>query len=108
MRQAGTDPSTCTFRELLLRLNCNLTHGDWQNLLKHSPPHACNEHEFANAVHLFYDRLSVTQFNHDKLSKLGTPVSAINAVHSSPVAAATKAEDAGSLFPVIFIAKVHV
>lgn len=56
LRQAGTDPSTCTFRELLLRLrDSNLTHEDWQALLKRSPPHANNEHEFTNAVHLFYD-----------------------------------------------------
>ena len=33
------------------------------------------------------------------------PVAAINAVHSSPVAAATKAEDAGELLPVVFLAK---
>ena len=83
----------------------DVTREDWQLLLKRSPPHADSEHEFTHAVHLFYDRLSVAQFNQDKLSKVGAPVAAINAVHSSPVAAATKAEDAGGLFPVIFIAK---
>ena len=110
LRQAGTDSSTCAFRELLLRLrDGNISHDDWQTLLKRSPPHADNLQEFDNAVHLFYDRQSVAKFNFDKLSKLGTPVAAINAIHSSPAAAATKSEDAGGLFPVIFIAKgAHV
>lgn len=68
--------------------------------LKHSPSHAENKHEFANGVDLFYDRLSVAQFNQDK--PWYPPVAAI--VHSSPEAAAIKA-DAGTLFPVIFLAK---
>ena len=56
VRQAGTDSSTCTFRELLLRLrDGNISHDDWQPLLKCSPPHADNLQEFDNAVHLFYE-----------------------------------------------------
>ena len=106
LRQAGTDPSICAFRELLLRLrDGNVTQEDWQTLLQRSPPHVNNEEKFTNAIHLFYDRLSVSQFNQDRLSKLGTPIAAINAVHSSPIAAAAKAEDAGGLHPVIFLAK---
>ena len=78
---------------------------DWQTLLHRSPPHATNFSDFSDAVHLFYDRKSVAEFNFDRLSHLGTPIAAIEAIHSSPVAAATKSEDAGGLLPVVFIAK---
>ena len=81
LRQAGTNSSTCAFWELFLCLrDGNVTHED---------------------VHLFYDKLTV-EFNYDRLSEVGTPIAAIN---SSPVVAATSAEDAGGLFPVEFLAK---
>ena len=106
LRQRGTDPSTSEFRQLLLRLrDGNVTHEDWQTLLQRSPPHANNEIEFADAIHLFYDCLSVTQFNQNKLSQLGSPIAAINAVHSNPIAAVAKAEDAGGLHQIVFLAK---
>ena len=39
-------------------------------------------------------------------TNLGTPVAAINVVHSRQEAAAIKAGDTGTLFPVIFLAKM--
>jgi len=106
LHQGGTDPSVCAFRELLLRLrDGDVTHEDWHILLQRSPPLSNNEVEFTDTIFLFYDRLSVTQFNQSQLSKLGTPIATISVLHSSPIAAAVKTDDDGGLHPVVFLAK---
>lgn len=60
LRQAGTDPDTCAFRELLHRLRDGyVSREDWQTLLQRSPPHVNNEQDFIDATHLFYDKVSL-------------------------------------------------
>ena len=39
-----------------------------------------------------------------KLESLGEPIARINAIHSNAAAASTKADDAGGLHPVLFLA----
>ena len=110
LRQAGSDPAAEAFRELLLRLrNGKITHDDWQMLLQRSPQSADNLEEFNDAIRLFYTKESVANFNYEKLQTLGTPIARINAVHSSPAAASTKPDEAGGLYPVVFLAQhAHV
>lgn len=40
-----------------------------------------------------------------KLSNLGKPIATINAIHSSPAATAAKPDDAGGLYPVVFLSE---
>ena len=80
------------------------TQEDWQMLLQRSPQQASNCDDFADAVRLYYDRASVAQYNLDKLLSLGEPITRISAIHSNATAASAKAEDAGGLYPVVFLA----
>ena len=67
------------FRELLLRLrNGEINKSDWEQLLSRSPDRAHNYSDFEEAIHLFYDKKSVAEYNHSKLTQLGTPIAAIN------------------------------
>ena len=78
---------------------------DWHSLLECSPERGNNCQEFYNAVHIFYDRKSVAEYNYEKLCALGTPIATIQAIHSDPVATCAKPDDAGGLHPVIFLAE---
>ena len=104
LRQAGT---YChDFRQLLMHVRDGaITHSDWKQLLKRTPMNASNSQDFEDAVRLFYDKESVTRYNFDKLSKLGSPIATINARHSSSAAASAKSDDAGGLHPVVFLAE---
>lgn len=105
LRQSGTDASTEAFRQLLLRLRDGLTtKEDWKLLLQQSPQHIRSE-DFTDAVHLYYDNISVAAINHTKLQSLSTPIARINAIHSCSTAATAKSDDAGALEPVLFLAK---
>ena len=105
LRQAGADACIQEFREQLLRIRDGVvTHNDWQALLRRSPTEASNSTDFKDAIRLFYDKQSVAKFNNDKLCELDAPIAAINAIHSSAAAAAVKPDDAGGLYPVIFLA----
>ena len=105
VRQGGTDPAALRFRELLLRLRGGtVTYEDWQMLLARSPNKVTNYTDFDDALQLFYDKESVAQYNMHKLESLGQPIARINAINSNPAAASTKADDAGGLHPVLFLA----
>lgn len=105
LRQRGTDPETLAFRELLMRLrDGTTTQEDWRMLLQRTPQQASNCDEFADAVRLYYDKASVAQYNLDKLQSLGTPIARITAIHSNKAAATAKSDDAGGLYPMVFLA----
>ena len=106
-RQCGTNPEDQAFRELLTRLrNGEVNKDDCELLLNHSPDQVHNYSPFKDAVHLFYDKKSVAEYNHSKLVQLATPVAAINAIHSGVNnAAAVKPDDAGGLYPTVLMAE---
>jgi len=94
LRQAGADPHIQAFRELLLRIrNGIITHSDWQALLHRSPIEATNSADFNDAVRLFYDKQNVAKYNYEKITELGTPIAAVNAIHTSAAAASAKPDD---------------
>ena len=93
------------FRDLLRLRNGESTEEDWQLLLSRSPSAITNLTEFNDAVHLFYNKDKVAQFNAQKLNSLGTPIARINAVYSCSSAASAKTDDAGGLEPVLLLAK---
>lgn len=65
-------------------------------LLQRDPMHVNNlATDFADAIHLFYDKASVTQHNLETLQSLGEPIARINAIHSNTTAASAKCDDAG-------------
>ena len=104
VRQNGA--SNDAFRELLLRLrNGETTREDWDLLLTRTPTNAINKSDFSEATHLYYDKMSVTSFNIEKLKSLGKPIARVNALHSNQAAAIATPEDAGGLDPVLFIAE---
>jgi hypothetical protein len=78
---------------------------DWNTLLQRTPTMANNSHEFTNAIRLFYKKENVAKYNYDAITKLGSPVARINAIHSCAAAASTKSDDAGGLEPSVFMAK---
>ena len=91
------------FRELLGRLrNGELNKDDWQTLLTRSPSQA---DQFRDAQRLFYDKKSVGEYNHKKLTELGAPIAVINAIHSGANAALAKADDAGGLYPTVLLSE---
>ena len=47
----------------------------------------------------------MAEYNYDKLHTFGSPIAAIQAIHSDTVAASAKPDDAGGLHPVIFLAE---
>ena len=103
--ESGNDPLACSFTDLFTCLrDGEVTQEDWHSLLR-SQERANNCQEFANAVHLFYDRKSVSEYNYDELCTLGAPIATIQVLHSDSVAASTKPDDAGGLHPVIFLAE---
>ena len=87
--------SDADFRSLLLRLRSGEITDEWGLLLSRSPNKANNGHLFDTAVRLFYDRLTVFQYNQDRLKALGRPIARSNAIHSSPTAAVAQADDTG-------------
>ena len=105
LRQAGMDPEVQRFRELLLHLrNGNITQEDWLKLLERDPSKVTNCDDFEDAVHLYYDKQSVASYNMTKLQTLATPIARIDAIHNNPSAASAKSDDAGGLYPVVFLA----
>ena len=99
------DPAVQTFRELLLRLrNGTVTYEDWQTVLLRDPSKVPNSSDFEDAVHLFYDKKSVAEHNMTRLKTLHQPIARINAIHSCASAAAAKSDDAGGLYPTVFLA----
>ena len=104
-RQNGQSRSDADFRSLLRLRSGEITEDDWRLLLSGSPNKANNSHLFDTAVRLFYDRLTVFQYNQDRLKALGRPIARINAIHSSPTAAAAQADDAGGLEPVLYLSE---
>ena len=104
-RQNRQSQSDADFRSLLLRLRSGEITDDWGLLLSRSPNKANNSHLFDTAVRLFYDRLTVFQYNQDRLKALGRPIARINAIYSSPTAAAAQADDAGGLEPVLYLSE---
>ena len=85
--------------------NGQSTENDWKNLLERTPKAANNVDDFRDAIRLFYKKEDVAQCNHEAVTKLGTPIARINALHSCVAAASTKSDDAGGLDSVIFMAK---
>ena len=85
--------------------NGQSTENDWRNLLERTPKVANNVDDFMDAICLFYKKEDVAQYNHEAVTKLGTPIARINALHSCAAAASTKSDDAGGLDPVVFMAK---
>lgn len=68
LRQSGMDPATQIFRQLLLRLrDGSTTQEDWQMLLTRDPSIADDSGNFSDAVHLYYDKASVIQYNYSPL-----------------------------------------
>lgn len=105
LRQQGADHAAQRFRALLMRLHDgNITQDDWQMLLQRAPNKADNSSDFNEAIRLFYDKASVAQYNLTKLQALGAPIARVNAIHSNSAAASIKADDAGGLYPVVFLA----
>jgi len=104
VRESGASQEQVLFRDLLRLRNGESTEEDWQ-LLSRSPSAITNLTEFDDAVHLFYNKDKVAQFNAQKLNSLGTPIARINAVHSCSSAASAKSDDAGGLEPVLLLAK---
>lgn len=105
-RQIGTSTHDQVFRELLGRLrNGELNKDDWQTLLTRSPSQADNYHQFKDAQWLFYDKKSVAEYNHKKLTELGAPIAVINAIHSGANAALAKVDDAGGLYPTVLLSE---
>lgn len=47
----------------------------------------------------------MAEYNHEAITKLGSPVARINVIYSCAAAAPAKSDDAGGLEPVIFMAK---
>ena len=91
---------------MLLRLcNGQSTEADWNTLLQRTSTMANNSDEFTNAIRLFYKKENVAKYNYDAITKLGSPVARINAIHSCAAAASTKSDDAGGLEPIVFMAK---
>ncbi len=82
----------------------NISRNNWELTIQRTAQRANNVEEFSDAVWLFYMKESVAEYNFNKLKTLGTPIARINAVHSSAVAAAAKSDDAGGLYPVVFLA----
>ena len=109
-RQVGTSTDDQAFKELLGRLrNGELNEDDWQTLLTRSPTQADNYDEFSDAQRLFYDKKSVGEYNHKKLTELGAPVAVINGIHSGTNAALAKPDDAGGLYPTVLLSEgAHV
>ena len=106
VRQNGSNQEQVMFRNLLLRLrNGESTEEDWQILLSRAPSAVSNQTEFNDAVHLFYNKDAVAQYNVLKLNSLSAPIARINAIHSSSIAASARADDAGGLEPVLLLAK---
>ena len=110
IRQSGASTESKKFRELLLRLrDGQLTEDDWTTLLQQTPTAANNANTFKEAIHLYYKKEQVAQFNHEAITQLGSPVARINAIHSCAAAASAKSDNAGGLEPIIFMAKgAHV
>jgi ATP-dependent DNA helicase PIF1 len=73
-------------------------------LLKRSPQQALNRNDFTDAIRLFYDRVSVAEYNLNKLCTLGTPIATINVIHSNSAASKANPDDAGGLHQVLFLA----
>jgi len=78
VRQSGASQEQVLFRDLLRLRNGESTEEDWQLLLSRSPSAITNLTEFNDAVHLFYNKDKVAQFNAQKLNSLGTPIARIN------------------------------
>ena len=98
LRQNGTDSKAESFRQLLLNLrNGTVTQNDWIMLLDRDSNKIHNNADFTEAVHLYYDKASVSQYNFQKIQELGTPIARINAIHSGANAATAKADDANGL-----------
>ena len=106
VRQSGSSVENTLFRELLLRLrDGKSTEDDWTTLLQRTPAIANNANDFNDVTHLFYKKEHVAEYNYEAITKLGTPIARINAIHSCTAAAMAKSDEAGGLEPVIFIAK---
>ena len=104
LRQGGSDSEANRFRELLGNLHDGIAaEEDWQLLLTRDPSKVNNCSDFDDAIRLFYDKQNVADFHMEKLQSLGVPIARINAMHSNSTAASTKADDAGGLYPVIFL-----
>lgn len=104
VRQSGASQEQVLFRDLLRLWNGESNEKDCQ-LLSRSSSAITNLTEFNDAVHLFYNKDKVAQFNAQKLNSLGTPIARINAVYSCSSAASAKTDDAGGLEPVLLPAK---
>ena len=105
LRQHGANPDIARFRDLLLRLrNGCVTEDDWKLLLTRDPSKIHNSDDFKDAIRLFYDKENVARYNLEKLQSLPTPVAQIHAVHNNSSATCAKPDDAGGLYPTVFVA----
>ena len=105
MRQAGKDPEQQLFRGILMRLrNGEVTHEDWEHLMKRTPAEVGDTSPFDEALRLFPTVELVSEYNVSKLCANGQPVAVIKAVHSGPGASKASFDDAGGLQPVVHIA----
>ena len=101
MRQ---DKATENFRLLLSAIrNGKVTHDHWQTLLTRSPLKASNSADFDAAIHLFFDKQSVAEYNYQQLHKLGNTIARIEAMNSDHTAKVTNSDEAGGLDCMLFI-----
>ena len=71
IRQPGKNAEAEEFRAILLRLrDGQSTQDDWTTLCQRTPRHV-NMSDFTDAPRLYFDKLSVTKYNFEKLKNLG-------------------------------------
>ena len=105
LRQSDTNSTNQRFRDLLKLRDGTVTHEDWQMLLQRDPNKVTNTAHFEDALHLYYDKQTVISFNTQKLLTLNKPIAMIKAIHNCTTAASAKPNDAGGLYPAIFVAE---
>jgi ATP-dependent exoDNAse (exonuclease V) alpha subunit len=103
MRQAGEDPEAVAFRALRMRIrNGKVTEEDWRLLLDHSTTNIPMD-QFTDAIRLYFDNKSVTEYNYEKLLQLRQHVAKIQAKHSGHGASVATSDEAGRLDTVLFL-----
>lgn len=60
---------------------------------------------FTEAPRLYFDKLSMAEYNFEKLKSLGVQIARISAIHSGRNVNTAKSDDAGGLDAIIFLAR---
>ena len=109
-RQQGSNPASQQFREILLHLrDGKIIQSDWEKLLQRSPNAVPMQSVIFITLMMLFDffmiKKSVASYNYHKLQTLSTPIARIDAIHSNQAAAVAKSDDAGGLYPALFLAE---